>query len=214
MPTLLRLDSSYDDGATSVSRRLTGTFAQAWLAGGTDRVAVEHDLRTDPVPPPGHGTLHWAPELRAQDAVVPGRAEAAQARALDELLAADVLVIGAPLYNYGLSATLKAWLDQVHVPGATAPFGGATPQPLRGRPAVVVATRGTAHDGDSEAEGRDHALPVLRLVLGEALGMAVHVVTVDRTLSLTTPAFAADRGQFERRLASATTALRGLATRI
>ncbi|WP_036955618.1 FMN-dependent NADH-azoreductase [Luteimicrobium xylanilyticum] len=211
MPTLLRLDSSYDDDATSVSRLLTDAFTRAWLAGGPDRAVVEHDLRTDPVPPPGHGALHWAPALRGPAVVVPGGAIAAQARVLDELLTADALVIGAPLYNYGLPATLKAWLDQVHVPGTTAPFGDGGAQPLRGRPAVVVATRGTAHYGDSEAEGRDHALPVLRLILGEALGMAVRVVTVDRTLSVTTPAFAGERERFERRFTAATTELEELA---
>ncbi|MGC5168784.1 FMN-dependent NADH-azoreductase [Luteimicrobium sp. DT211] len=212
MPTLLRLDSSYDDAA-SVSRALTATFATAWLAGGPDRAVVEHDLRTDPVAPPGRGALHWAPGLRAPDAVVPAGAEAAHARVLDELLAADAVVIGAPLYNYGLSATLKAWLDHVHVPGVTAPFGGDEPRPLRGRRAVVVATRGTAHDDDSEADGRDHALPVLRLILGDALGMDVHVVAVDRTLSATVPAFADQRGRFEERLAAATAELRELAAR-
>jgi len=214
VPTLLRLDSSYDDDATSASRALTATFARAWLAGGPDRAVVGHDLRTDPVPPPGHGALHWSPSLRAPDVVVPVGAADAQGRALDELLAADALVIGAPLYNYGLSATLKAWLDQVHVPGTTAPFGGDGPQPLRGRPVVVVATRGTAHDGDSEAEGRDHALPVLRLVLGDALGMTVHVVAVDRTLSVTTPAFVAERERFEQRLVAATSELEELAGRV
>ncbi|GMA23550.1 FMN-dependent NADH-azoreductase [Luteimicrobium album] len=213
MPTLLRLDSSYDDAA-SVSRLLTDAFTRSWLAGGPGRAVVEHDLRTDPVPPPGSGALHWAPGLRGPDALVPADASAAQARVLDELLAADAVVIGAPLYNYGLPATLKAWVDQVHVPGTTAPFGEGGPKPLRGRPAVVVATRGTAHDGDSEAEGRDHALPVLRLILGEALGMDVHVVVVDRTLSLTTPAFVDDRERFEKRFAAATTELEALAAHL
>jgi len=213
VPTLLRLDFSYDDDATSVSRALTGTFARAWRASGPERTVVEHDLRTDPVPPPGHGALHWAEELRAPGVVVPAEAEAAHARVLDELLAADVVVIGAPLYNYGPSATLKAWLDHVHVPGVTAPFGGDAPRPLRGRRAVVVAARGTAHDGDSEAEGRDHALPLLRLILGDALGMDVHVVTVDRTLSATVPTFAGERARFERRFAAAAAELEELAAR-
>ena len=212
VPTLLRLDSSYDDDATSVSRSLTSTFTRAWLGARPGRTVVEHDLRTDPVPPPGHGALHWEAALRAPDVVVPAEATAAHARVLDELLTADALVIGAPLYNYGLSATLKAWLDHVHVPGVTAPFGGDEPRPLRGRRAVVVATRGTAHDGDSEADGRDHALPVLRLILGDALGMDVRAVVVDRTLSVTVPAFADERERFERRLASATAELEELAT--
>ncbi|MFC8732547.1 FMN-dependent NADH-azoreductase [Luteimicrobium sp. NPDC057192] len=214
MPTLLRLDSSYGDDATSVSRALTSAFTRAWLVGGPDRAAVEHDLRTDPVPPPGHGALHWAGTLRAPDVVVPADVESAHTRVLDELLAADALVIGAPLYNYGLSATLKAWLDHVHVPGVTAPFGGDEPRPLRGRPAVVVTTRGTAHDDDSEADGRDHALPVLRLILGDALGMGVRVVTVDRTLSVTVPAFADERERFEQRFAAATAELEELAAGI
>ena len=53
-------------------------------------------------------------------------------------------MIGVPMYNYAMPSTLKAWLDQVHVRGVTSPHEEHA-QPLRGRLAVIVSTRGTVH---------------------------------------------------------------------
>ena len=209
MPTLLRLDSS-SSGQASVSRKLTATFTEAWQARGADHVVVARDLHADPVPHLADASLHWPPRLRPADAPSLPEADATQRQVIDQLLAADVLLIGAPMYNYSLPSTLKTWLDQVHVPGLTAPFDGDT-QPLRGRPAVIVTTRGATYDAGTRTAGWDHVVPPLQLVLGEALGMTVHVVVVTRTLSTSVPALAGEREEFEREYAAAETELRGLA---
>ena len=113
---------------------------------------------------------------------MPAEAEALQQRLLDDLEAADVLLLGVPLYNYSLPSSLKAWLDHVHVLGTTASFDRPT-QPYAGKPAVVVATRGATYDEGSPTDGWDHAVPVLELVLGRALGMTVTTIVASATLA-------------------------------
>jgi len=113
-----------------------------------------------------------------------------EADLIGELLGADVLLVGAPLYNYSVPSSLKAWIDNVHVPGRTAPFVDAPTQPMAGRPAVIVSSRGASYDAGSPTEGWDHAVPMLELILGTALGMSVEVNIIfrDRPSATVVPA--------------------------
>jgi FMN-dependent NADH-azoreductase len=103
---------------------------------------------------------------------VPEAAAALQREIVDELLAADVLLVGVPVYNFSLPSTLKAWVDRVHVPGWT--FAG--PQPLAGRHAVLVTASGMAYDAGTPTAAWEHAVAALRVVLVESFGMTVHVL--------------------------------------
>jgi len=181
MPRLLHLDSSADPTA-SVSRDVTATFAATWRSLGRDHQVTYRDLHAERLPHLADAALHWAPRLRPPGSVVPAEAEALQQRLLDDLEAADVLLLGVPLYNYSLPSSLKAWLDHVHVLGTTASFDRPT-QPYAGKPAVVVATRGATYDEGSPTDGWDHAVPVLELVLGRALGMTVTTIVASATLA-------------------------------
>lgn len=177
MPTLLHLDSSASlDG--SISRAVTATFADAWRARGFD--VVRRDLHRTPPPHLPDSGLHWPERLRTLPA--DPSALGLQDELIAELLSADVLLVGAPMYNYSMPSTLKAWIDHIHVPGVTAPLGGA-PQPLAGRPAVIVTTRGGVYDLGSPNEHNDHVVPPLRVILQDALGMTVHTIVVTRTLA-------------------------------
>jgi FMN-dependent NADH-azoreductase len=102
------------------------------------------------------------------------------------------------MYNYSLPSSLKAWIDNIHVPAVTAPFDIDT-QPLAGRPAVIVTSRGASYDSGSPTDGWDHEIPALRLILGTALGMDVTVIETNLTLAETVPALAAqiDRSRSE-----------------
>lgn len=180
MPTLLRLDSSADlDG--SRTRAMTEAFAQAWLARGSDHRVVTRDLHATPLPHLRTPAQHWPERLR-EGATVPADLDVLQQEVLAEFLAADAVVIGAPMYNYSMPATLKTWIDMIHIPGLTAPFDTDT-QPMKDRTAVVVSARGATYGPGEPTEGWDHAIPPLRIVLGDMLGMRVEVVTVDRTLA-------------------------------
>lgn len=196
MPTLLQLDSSADTLHSS-SRSLTAAFAEAWRARGGDHTVVVRDLHRDPVPHLPAAALHWPERLRPADADIPAGAAERQRALLDELLAADVLLIGAPMYNYAMPSSLKAWIDHIHVPGVTARFDVES-QPLAGRPAIVVSSRGAGYDPGTPTEGWDHVIPPLRLILGTALGMDVTVVTNDFTLAETTDLLAEHRERARR----------------
>src|SRR5580692_11377996 len=188
MPHLLHLDSSADV-ERSRSRAITATFAAAWREHGADYSVSYRDLHRDPLP-------HLA------DAALPAAAEALQRELIEELTSADVLLVGAPLYNYSLPSSLKAWIDHIHVPGVTAPFDVPT-QPLAGRPAVIVSAQGAAYDAHSPTEGWDHAVPVLELILGTSLGMTLTVITTSLTLAETVPALADQRDRSRAELARA-----------
>jgi len=197
MPHLLHLDSSaaLDN---SRSRQITATFAAAWADRGPEYTVTYRDLHANPLPHLADAALHWPQRLRPAGGEGAGgsagagpaafeAAESLQDQLIGELLAADVLLVGAPMYNYSVPSALKAWIDHIHVPGRTAPFDGNT-QPLAGRPAVIVSSRGASYDMGSPTEGWDHATPMLQLILGTALGMNVEVITTSLTLAETVPA--------------------------
>jgi FMN-dependent NADH-azoreductase len=201
MPHLLHLDSSAD-GERSRSRAITATFAGAWRDGGPRYTVTYRDLHRDPLPHLADAALHWPPRLRPAGAAPSAAAEALQHELIAELTAADVVLVGAPMYNYSVPSSLKAWIDHIHVPGVTAPFDVPS-QPLAGRPAVVVASRGAAYDEGTPTAGWDHGVPVLKLILGTALGMTVTVIATSLTLAETVPALAGQKERSRAELARA-----------
>ncbi len=218
MPHLLHLDSAATV-KNSRSREITAAFADAWRAGGPQYTVTHRDLHRSPLPHLADAVLHWPPRLRPEgaasaDPAALAAAEALQDELVGELLTADVLLVGAPLYNYSVPSSLKTWIDHVHIPGRTAPFVDAPTQPLAGRPAVVVSSRGASYDPGSPTDGWDHAVPVLELILGTALGMSVEVITTSLTLAETVPALAPQLDRARAELAAALEAATATARRL
>lgn len=209
MPTLLHIDSSADL-AHSRSRALTAAFADAWRARGPEYTVVRRDLHVTPLPHLEASALHWAAADRTAEESVAPEAEALRQEVVDELLAADAVVVGAPLYNYTVPSTLKAWIDRVHIPGVLA--GGV--QPLAGRPVVTVVSRGGTYDAGTPTEHWDHGSPVLELILGTALGMKHYPVTVSATLADRLPDLAPLADHAAAEFADATTTLQRLAATV
>ncbi|MFI5953705.1 FMN-dependent NADH-azoreductase [Cryptosporangium sp. NPDC051539] len=202
MPHLLHLDSSADL-AGSRSRALTAAFAKAWAARGDDHTITYRDLHTEPLPRLSTPALHWAPRLRRPEETAPEADEALQQAILDELFAADVLLVGAPMYNYSPASTLKTWIDYIHVPGTTFTFDDVPSQPMAGRAAVVVTSAGGSYVEGSPTESWDHLTPVLQIVLGTALGMDVTVISTELTLAPRIPDLAAQVPHSEALFAAA-----------
>ncbi|GAA3605059.1 NAD(P)H-dependent oxidoreductase [Kineosporia mesophila] len=209
MPTLLHLDSSADL-KNSVSRALTARFATAWTENSTDHLVVRRDLHLDPLPHLPTSALHWAPRLRAPEEVVPAGAEQLQQVLISELLNADVVLIGAPMYNWSMPSTLKAWIDYVHVGGITSSIDKPA-QPLAGKPLVVVSTRGAAYGAGAPGEPIDHEIPSIIQSLGTSMGMDVTVVTTQLTLATRLPALHEFAGQAADEMEKAAAAMTDLA---
>jgi FMN-dependent NADH-azoreductase len=119
----------------------------------------------------------------------PEQLEALRLRAelVDEVLAADAYLFAVPMYNWGVSANFKAWLDQIIEQGRTM---GPEGSPLKGRPATVVLSYGGGYFPGTPREGWDHVQPYLETVLAKALGLEVRFVTAQLTLAERNPAMA------------------------
>jgi len=86
---------------------------------------------------------------------------------LDEFLAADIVVIGAPMYNFGIPSQLKAWIDRIAVAGKTFRYTASGPEGLSGNKRVIIATsRGGFYGAGTPAAAVEHAESYLRSVFG------------------------------------------------
>ncbi len=162
---LLHLDTSAL-GDHSVSRQLTSAIVARWQA-GLDGLEVEYrDLDRDPIPHLSGRTLAGSDELER------ARSEATMQQFLD----ADAIVLGAPMYNFGIPSTLKAWIDRVAVNGRTFRYTTNGPEGLAGgKRVVIVASAGGQHGG----QPTDFVEPYLRQVFG-FLGITdIEVVRAD-----------------------------------
>lgn len=160
---LLHLDSSIL-GDHSASREVSAAIV-ARLRDADPRLEVSYrDLAADPVPhlsggyltaASGAGSAAYQQEI-ADSAVL-----------MDEFLAADIVVIGAPMYNFAIPTQLKAWLDRVLVRDKTFRYTETGPQGLAGGKRVIVAVaRGGIYSDGAPAAPFDFQEPYLRAVFG------------------------------------------------
>ncbi|MEX6504199.1 FMN-dependent NADH-azoreductase [Pseudomonas zhanjiangensis] len=147
----------------SVSRQLTEQFINRWqVAHPDDRISVR-DLAVEQVPHLDANLLGGWMTPAEQQSEAEQAALALSNRLTDELLAADVLVLAAPMYNFAIPSTLKAWLDHVLRAGVTFKYTENGPQGLLGgKRAFVLTARGGIYAGGS----MDHQEPYLRQALG------------------------------------------------
>ena len=144
MMTILKIDSSIT-GDSSVSRQLTAATVAQLREQAPSATVVERDLVATPL---SHLTLGGSGD----------------ADVLDEFLAADTIVVGAPMYNFTVPSQLKAWIDRILVAGTTFRYTAEGPLGLAGGKRVIVAvSRGGFYD-DSNA--MEHVETYLRGVFG------------------------------------------------
>ena len=147
MKTLLDLRTSIhsDQG---VSSGLAADFVAAWRDANPDSVVISRDLARDPVP---HLTAEtFAAFVAKPEARTPEQQAAAgfSDALIAELKSADTLVLGLPMYNFGIPSTLKAYFDHVARSGHTFRYTEKGPEGLlKGKKAVIFATRGGLYAG-------------------------------------------------------------------
>ncbi len=111
-PTLLHIDSSART-ARSHSRRLSNAFVDAWLAEVPDTRVIRRDVGINPPPAINEQWIASAFTAEAERSADMKAALSISDAYVDELVQSDIIVMGAPMYNYGMPAALKAWFDQV-----------------------------------------------------------------------------------------------------
>ncbi|MFD3522723.1 FMN-dependent NADH-azoreductase [Streptomyces sp. NPDC058653] len=171
MATLLHIDSAVSPQG-SASREVTAAFVESWREQHPQGEVVYRDLAAAPLP-----HLNIA-------AVVAGPENALRAELAAELAAADAVLIGAPMYNFTIPSTLKAWLDHVIISGHNSGENSL----IKGRPVTVVASRGGSYAAGTPREDFEFVQTYLEKVLNEMFGVEVDFIVPELTLAHQVPA--------------------------
>lgn len=159
---ILHIDASASDTATSHTRRLSRELVDRLKAANPDMTIVYRDVVANPLPHVDMTIRHaWTPENSGD----PGLVETMnRSKALvDELKAADVVVVGSPMYNFSVPSTLKAWIDHVSIAGQTFSYTAEGPRGLlRGKAYLVLSSGGIYSQGPFAAN--DHLSTYLEAI--------------------------------------------------
>lgn len=193
MPHILQLDASARPGLAgkdlhgSHSRNLSQRFVSQWLAQRPQDTTTYRDIGQKPPAFISHDWIaaSFTPEAQREPWMHDTLAESNQLA--DELIAADILVIGVPLYNFGMPAALKAWIDQIVRPGKTVDIDTSNPDdpytPLladRPRHAVILTARGGVGFGPGgELEALNHLEPALITALNFLGINQIHQIAIE-----------------------------------
>lgn len=212
MTHLLHIDASAR--RRSVSRELGRTFADAWRAANPRSGYTYRDLAAEPVPPISEAWTEICDAVLRRGITEIGRlGEAVRTPAqreawriveplLDELVAADVVLIATPMYNYSVPAVLKAWIDQITFPKMS----------LAGRTFVVAAARGGSYGPGAPKAAYDHQESYLRDFFRGHFGVEdAHFINAELVNAVVDPALAELREQHEESRAAAFAAAEALA---
>lgn len=171
MAHLLHLDSSPRD-ARSRSRQLTREFVAAWKQAHPTDTVTYRDIGRNPLPhvsEPWIAAAYTPPEQRSPEL---WNAIHLSDRLVDELLAADICVIGVPMYNFSIPSTMKAYIDQIVRIGRTFEFTPENPENpykalVQNKKMFIITSRGISGYGEGEPYAMlNHQDPYLRTVFG------------------------------------------------
>jgi FMN-dependent NADH-azoreductase len=187
MATLLHLDSSLFPETASASRVVTAAYANAWREAHPDGLVVHRDLAANPLPHLDGLTFSAAHADPTGHTPEQAAAHAARIALIEELEAADAVVIGAPMYNFTIASSLKAWIDHVILPGRTV---GEGTRSVAGKPVTIVASRGGSYEPGTPREGFEYVKNYLGHLLSEMFGVDAEFITVELTAAHVVPAMA------------------------
>lgn len=195
MTTLLHIDAAAHRSTESVTRCLGAQYARRWRTAHRDGRYVHRDLARDPAAPIDSAYCALGRRLertagydgRNIDRFVADTDELATwhrtAPLIDELLAADVVLIATPMYNFGLPAALKAWIDRVTFPGVLNPPDRTNP--LQSKQFILLAATGGRYGPGSPREPLNFLLPHLSgwLTAYGARAERIEQLTVEGTMA-------------------------------
>ena len=163
---LLHIDSGIL-GTASVSRQLSAAAVAEWQAQHPNTEVVTRDLVARPLSHLAGDQLFAAGADPDQQSAEMRAILSESEKVLQEFLDADVVVIGAPMYNFSIPSQLKAWIDRIAVKGKTFAYSEYGPKGLAGGKTVIIASaRGGFYGAQSPVAAWDHQESYLRTVFG------------------------------------------------
>jgi FMN-dependent NADH-azoreductase len=153
MTNILVLDSSLFPQGISVSRQVTDQLVARLTEANLVAKIVRRDLAAEPLNPVGFDLMTGYTASPAERTEGQAKAVAVSETLIAELFTADVIVIGAPMYNFSIPSTLKTWIDHIAIAGRTFRYAaGGYPEGLvTGKRVYIVASRGGAYSNGPTA---------------------------------------------------------------
>jgi FMN-dependent NADH-azoreductase len=166
MPTLLAVNSS--PRSNSVSRKLTQKFVEDWKIQVPDGQIVERDLTNSDLPFLNEAWIAAAYTPETQRTAEQRKLLALSDTLINEVLSADLIVLGIPMHNFSVPAALKAWIDQIARAGKTFSYTDKGPKGLipSEKKVIAILSRGGAYAPQSTPGGLDFQETYLRQILG------------------------------------------------
>lgn len=187
MAHLLHIDSSIQ-GDRSISRKLSARAADAWRAAHPGGTVTYRDLGSDPQPHLTEETLLARRLPPEQHTPVQAASWALTVQLVNEVKAADTVLLGLPLYNYAAPSSVKSWVDHLLAPGLSVDAETHTGL-LGGREFIVLAARGGGYNEGTPRAGWDHAEAWLPHGVA-GMGLEPRFITAQLTLAEVNPAMA------------------------
>lgn len=163
---LLHVDSSIN-GAASVSRGLTRQAVEQWVAANPGTKVEYLDLAVETPPHFSADSMGIRGAIKGEPTEVQARENALAEALVSQFLAADVIVIGAPLYNFSIPSQLKAWIDRLAQAGRTFRYTADGPEGLaKGKTVIAVLSRGGIYSTSEAGQAMEHQESYLKTVFG------------------------------------------------
>ena len=182
MTTLLHIEVS-PMGENSISRAVTAEFLDAWKAANPGGTIIERDLAANPVPLLDGEAIFadYTPEADRPASMAAKRA--LRQELIDEITGVDAIVVSTPLWNWNVPSPLKAYIDQIIIPGVLDP---STPG-LAGKPVTVVMAQGGSYKPGAPLEGWDYGSGYLNQVFTALGSTDVEVIVAEFGLAGVAP---------------------------
>jgi FMN-dependent NADH-azoreductase len=163
---LLHVDSSIL-GAHSASRQLSAEIVAEWRKSRPDTTVEYLDVAANPISHFGADAIAIKGVAQPEPTEAQRAENAVSEQLVSQFLGADVIVIGAPFYNFSIPTQLKAWIDRLAQPGRTFTYTEKGPAGLAsGKTVIVASTRGGAYSTSEGGQAMEHQESYLKVVFG------------------------------------------------
>lgn len=163
---LLHVDSSIN-GSASVSRGLTRQVVDKWVARHPDTQVEYLDLAVDTPPHFSADSMGFRRPPTGEVSEAEQKENALAEALVSQFLAADVIVVGAPLYNFSIPSQLKAWIDRLAQAGRTFRYTAQGPEGLAtGKTVIAVLSRGGIYSTSDAGQAMEHQESYLKTIFG------------------------------------------------
>ncbi len=209
MSSLLVIEVS-PGGEHSVSRAITGEYVTAWTAAHADGQVIVKDLATNPVPHLDAEAIFagYTPEESRSSGMVTKHAY--RHELIKEITSVDEIVISSPMWNWSIPSVLKAYIDQIIIPGT---LDGSGADGLKGKKVTVVVAQGGSYAEGAPRHGWDYETGYLKLVFNALGATDVEIILAELTLAGVVPGMEALVPKKEASIAAANEAARARAAK-